>query len=170
MSDPLLTPAQVKRLVKVPEVLDDETAQDMIDTAMARARLLAPCLADDYDGDPLTADELVVVRDVLRDAVVRWADGGRGIVAAQAKGEYSETLRNTNTLGLFRPNDIRELQNVCKDARKRGKASTTVVGFPYAYGSEPQHVEWCSWNFHPDRLHNICDCGAILTADGSPLY
>lgn len=134
----LLEPADVRRFVKVPELLDDNTAQDMIDTAEARARLLAPCLGDLTDdpriGSGLTDDELIVVRDLLRDAVVRWADGGRGIVAAQAKGEYSETLRNTNTLGLFRPNDIRELQSICKGAKRRGKASTVATWI----GLEPE--------------------------------
>ncbi|UJQ86177.1 head-to-tail adaptor [Gordonia phage GiKK] len=165
-----ITPADVRMLVKVPELLEDAKAQYMIDTAMSRARLLAPCLAEDYsEGDALTEDELNVIRDTIMDAIVRWVDGARGIVQTEAKGEYSQTIRQ-NTLGLFRPNEIRELQSICKGAKSRGKASTTVVGFPYAYGDEPNHAAWCSWNFDPDRLHNRCDCGAILTASGEPLY
>ncbi|WKW84803.1 head-to-tail adaptor [Gordonia phage Jamzy] len=165
-----LTPDLIRSLVKVPELLSDEKAQYMIDVAMSRARLLAPCLATDYDeGDKLTDDELRVALDTVADAIVRWADGARGAVQTEAKGEYSQTIRQ-NTLGLFRPNEIRELQAICKGAKRRGKASTTVVGFPYAYGDEPNHAAWCSWNFDPDRLHNRCDCGAILTASGEPLY
>ncbi|QOP64381.1 head-to-tail adaptor [Gordonia phage Hexbug] len=167
--DPIIKPDDVIPFVKVPELLGESKAQEMVDVAIARARLLAPCLADDYEGDPLSEDELVVVRDTIRDAIVRWADGGRGIVTTEAKGEYSQSIRQTNSLGLFRPNEIRELQSICKGAKRRGKASTTVVGFPYGYGDEPNHAAWCSWQYD-GRNHNVCDCGAILTASGDPLY
>lgn len=127
----LLEPADIRPFVKVPELLSDEKAQHMIDSAESRARLLAPCLADLTD-DPrvrsdLTEDQVNVVRDILSTAIVRWADGGRGVVQTEAKGEYSQTIGGVRRgEGLFRPNEIRELQDICKGAR-RGRASTIAT-------------------------------------------
>lgn len=101
--------------------LEQGMADDMIATAWSRAQRAAPCLADD-DSD-LTAADIEIVKDVLRSAILRWAERGTGVVAQRTAGEYGETIRDNGST-LFRPNEIRDLLGVCGSIRKRGRAST----------------------------------------------
>ncbi|UPW09791.1 hypothetical protein M1C59_02740 [Gordonia terrae] len=122
-----LTPTDLQ---KFEEEITDGEAEAMIETAWARAQDVAPCLTGqigDEPAPPLTDVETVIVKDVLRAAILRWHDRGSGAHSQRTAGEYGETLRAGDT-NLFRPNEIRDLQKVCGTSRRRGKASTILTG------------------------------------------
>lgn len=106
--------------------LSEAEAQIMIRSAWAKAILVAPCLRDDdaLSGDPAQAE---VVKEVLRGAILRWAERGAGAISQRQAGEYSETLRRIGS-NRFRPNEIRDLQNVCSSERRKPRASTILTG------------------------------------------
>lgn len=165
----MTTPAEIPDAPIVPADLqkfdadlDTATAEDMIRTAWVRALRLAPCLGEEDFDSPL---DLEVVKDVLRGAILRWNERGAGAVQQRTAGEYGETLREDNA-NLFRPNEIRDLQSLCSDYRKRGRAST-ISTLPSWAGVQVQHAEWCAWNFAVNPT--FCDCGALLSGDGLPI-
>ncbi|QDM56434.1 head-to-tail adaptor [Gordonia phage Pons] len=158
-------------LQKFDDEITEGEAQDMIATAWARAKRAAPCLGDaEWPGTDAGADEDVeILKDTMRGAILRWADRGSGAVQARSAGDYGETIV-TGDGNLYRPNEIRELQDLCKSYRRRGSATTILTG-PYA-APAVQHADWCSMNFvaWPNPAPQFCDCGAILTGSGLPLY
>lgn len=158
LSQAPLTPED---LLKFSDDLDSDAAADMIRTAWARALRLAPCLKEPDFEDP---EGLEVLKDVLRTAILRWHDRGSGAVVQRTAGEYGETLRSDGG-ALFLPQEIRDLQSLCKDYRKRGRASTLST-LPSSGGGS-QHADWCAWNFAANP--NFCDCGALLSGDGLPI-
>ncbi|MGK8466275.1 hypothetical protein [Nocardia cyriacigeorgica] len=97
----------------------ENLATAMIATAWARAQKIAPCLKD------LAADDTQaeVVKSTLRSVVLRWYDTGSGGVVARTAGDFSERLSGFGG-GLFRPDEIRDLQEVCGSAGRGGKATT----------------------------------------------
>ncbi|MCF8606024.1 hypothetical protein L5I01_21975 [Gordonia sp. HY442] len=117
------TPIQFSDLQKFDDSLDQAQAEDMISTAWARAGQAAPCLRD--NATELGAADLEIVKDVMRSAILRWAERGSGAVVQRTAGEYGETLARIDDSGnLFRPQEIRDLRSVCGNVRKRGRAST----------------------------------------------
>lgn len=124
-------------LQKFDATLDQAQADDMIATAWARAGQAAPCLKDAGD-DTLDAEDLEIVKDVLRSAILRWVERGSGAVVSRSAGEYGETLARIDDSGnLFRPGEIRDLKQVCGNLRKRGRASTISTLPPWAGGPTP---------------------------------
>lgn len=124
-------------LQKFDAALDEAQADDMIATAWARAGQAAPCLRDAHD-DTLDAEDLEIVKDVLRSAILRWVERGSGAVVSRNAGEYGETLARIDDSGnLFRPGEIRDLKEVCGNVRKRGRASTIATLPTSAGGPTP---------------------------------
>ena len=162
MADELPTaPITAADLQKFDADLETATAGDMIRTAWVRALRFAPCLKEeDFDDEA----DLEIVKDVLRGAILRWAERGSGAVTQRNAGEYGETLKASDT-ALFRPQEIRDLQSLCSGYRKRGLA-TTISTIPTGYDIV-QHAEWCAWNFQANP--SFCDCGALLSGDGLPI-
>lgn len=129
-------PIQFSDLQKFDAELDQAQAEDMIATAWARAQRIAPCLKE--EAPELDSSDIEIVKDVLRSAILRWSERGSGAVVQRTAGEYGETLAKADDSGnLFRPNEIRDLQSVCGNARKRGRASTISTIPTGYYGDEP---------------------------------
>ncbi|MDH3045049.1 hypothetical protein [Gordonia alkanivorans] len=119
------------------DVLPDSTIQSMINTAAARAVKVAPCLRVPIGStDPVSplADEASaeIVKDVMRSAVLRWIDRGSGAIYSEQSGDFSRSILK-DSANLFRPNEIRDLQEVCQDYRRQQTASTILTGAPNAY-------------------------------------
>ena len=151
-------------VLKFDDDLDTATVEDMIETVYADAVLVAPCIKDE---DFVIPEYRVKVKSILRGVVLRWADAGSGGVKQRAAGDFSESLDLSSSGGKLRPGEIRELQDLCVAAdgeKRRARATTIPTGF---YGPMiVQHAEWCSMSFGG----NFCDCGAILSGDGQPLW
>lgn len=114
--------------------LSNDTADAMLATAWARAQQAAPCLRE--DAPDLDSADVEIIKDVLRSAILRWDERGSGAVAQRTAGEYGETFRASDSSTLFRPNEIRDLQSVCGNVRKRGRAST-ISTIPPGYHQTP---------------------------------
>lgn len=155
-------PITAEDLQKFDSDLETATAQDMIRTAWVRARRVAPCLKEPEFFDDL--EDIELLKDILRGAILRWNERGSGAVTSRNAGEYGETLKADAS--LFRPQEIRDLQSLCSGFRRRGRAST-ISTVPTGYGNDVQHAEWCAWNFQANPT--FCDCGALLSGDGLPI-
>lgn len=146
--------------------LGEEVAEAMIASVWARARLLAPCLAD--EDVELTDDQLEIVRSVVRLIVLRWADTGSGAIQSRTAGDYSEAFASRTgggSAGTFRPDEIRDLQAICATARRSAQRA-----YSFSVGADRpviQHALWCVQSFGETLL---CDCGAELSRDGQPLW
>lgn len=145
--------------------IPDDVATALIAGTWARALKIAPCLADmewtDDDTEPGWANTQLV-KDILRDAILRRDEAGTGVVGSRVSGDYQETLKYSG--GLFRPSEIADLQQLCSDYKSSGRA-TTHLTIPEE-SVYVQHADWCSINFGG----TLCDCGAELTQDGLPLW
>ncbi|MDH3021152.1 hypothetical protein [Gordonia alkanivorans] len=133
---PVLIVDDIKAFVD-DDVLSDSTIQSMINTAAARAVKVAPCLRIPLSStDPVSplADEVSaeIVKDVMRSAVLRWIDRGSGAVYSETSGDFQRSLLK-DSASLFRPNEIRDLEEVCRDYRRRQTASTVLTFAPNAY-------------------------------------
>lgn len=143
-----------------------------IKSAWARAITLAPCLGDPAKFSNLKPEQLEAVKEVLRDVVIRRAERGSGVVSQEGAADYTRSLRDIGA-SIFRPSEIRDLQSICSDVKRRPRASTIPTGF---MGSCSHHASWCAVNFNgaldgnPTGAPRWCDCGADLTSDGSPLW
>lgn len=138
--------------------IDSAKAQAMIDTALARAARVAPCIRD----ADLSIDNAEAAKGVIRDAVLRWHDAGNGAVSQQTAGPFSQSVdTRTPRRGLFWPSEIEELQAICRDHsddEPTGAFSIDTVN------TGIWHAEWCAINFGA----NYCDCGAVLA--GYPIF
>lgn len=150
-----LIPADLEPFADIPAA----KAQAMIDTAMARAARVAPCIRD----ETLSADNSEAAKGVIRDAVLRWHEAGSGAITQQTAGPFSQAI-NTQIprRGLFWPSEVDELQAICRDHNGEGKAGAFSVDTVPLEGVT--HAEWCALNFGA----NYCDCGANIA--GYPIF
>ncbi|QFG05086.1 head-to-tail adaptor [Gordonia phage Dre3] len=164
-------PIEFSDLSPFDDELTEGEATPMIRSAWARAISIAPCLGDKFDD--LTDVQKEIVKDTLRGAILRWAERGSGAVTQRNAGDYGETLKG-GTDGLYWPAEIRDLQDVCSEHKRRGRASTIPTGDNR--GVVPQHAPWCAVNFAAGALApgvgtpTFCDCGADLTDGEGPLW
>lgn len=112
MASVVLTPEDLAPFADIP----DAKAEAMIADVLARARLLAPCLA----GDGLSEDQAAAAKAILRDVVLRWNDVGSGGYQQETKtaGPFTHQTMigaGRDAKARFRPADIRELQDICRD-------------------------------------------------------
>ncbi|WP_439029003.1 hypothetical protein [Gordonia terrae] len=118
-------PIQFSDLSPFDDDLTAEQAEPMIRSAWARAISAAPCLGDETN--TLTPVHLEIVKDVLRGAVLRWAERGSGAVYQRSAGDYAESVK-IGSGGLFQPQEIRDLQDICSEHKRRPRASTILTG------------------------------------------
>ena len=99
--------------------IEPARAQAMIDDAMARAALVAPCINDaDFAFD-------AAAKAILRGAILRWNDAGTGAFQQQMTGPFSVTIdTRVKTGGLFWPSEITSLQELCRDGDTQRQAFT----------------------------------------------
>ncbi len=98
-------------------------ANAMIDDAEAMAVLAAPCIT------AVGFTNQLVVKAILRGAVLRWNDAGTGAVQAQTAGPFGQTLdTRQERRGMFWPSEIVQLQSLCADAQ--GGAYTVSLAGP----------------------------------------
>lgn len=123
-----LTWADIK--VFEPDIAED-IADALISGVWARARKLAPCLKSPETELDDTDSELL--RSTLRSAVLRWHDQGSGAVASRSALDFSETLRSDRG-GLFRPDEVRDLLEMCTNYRQD---SATTIDTSGGWGAWP---------------------------------
>ena len=139
--------------------IDRSKAQAMIDDALARALLVAPCIVtDDFT-------HAAAAKAIIRGAVLRWNDAGSGALTQrqQTAGPFGlgETIdTRTDRRGMFLVSELDDLRALCGSA-STGKAFSVDT----APGGGAQHAEACSLVFGAA----YCSCGADLTGAG-PLY
>ena len=149
--------------------IEEPVANAMIASVWARAVKLAPCLKTKEWSETDTDDayeDTQFVKDILRRTILRWSDSGSGAVTQRSAGEYGESLSEYSG-GLFRPDEVRDLQNLCAESAHAQKA-TTILTDPTAGTWEIVHADWCSMSTLFGG--NICECGAELSNDGRPLW
>ena len=141
--------------------MPEDAADAMIATVWSKARKLAPCLKD--DGRVWDDDDVETVKGLLRSVVLRWYDTGSGAVSQRSAGDYAESYAAGGG-GLWRPEEIRDLQRLCSTNSGSQRAFTVDLGV----GSEVtvHHALWCTMTFGG----TLCDCGAELSRDGYPLW
>lgn len=99
----------------------DDVLTKRIASVWARVRKLAPCLAD--EDTELPDDDAEIVRDTMRNVILRWIDRGSGAIYSEVSGDYSQTLATDRA--LFQPAEVREIQALCPGSSARaGKAYT----------------------------------------------
>ncbi|MDL9938763.1 hypothetical protein QSJ18_18610 [Gordonia sp. ABSL1-1] len=118
-------PIQFSDLSPFDDDLTEDQATPMIRSAWARAISVAPCLGTGYPS--LTPVQQEIIRDVLRGAVLRWAERGSGAVSQRTAGDYAETLKGSSG-GLFQPQEIRDLTDICAEHKRRPRATTILTG------------------------------------------
>jgi hypothetical protein len=92
--------------------IESAKAQAMINTAMARAARVAPCIRD----ITLSDDNAEAAKGVIRDAILRWNDSGGGVLQYQTAGPFAQSLDTRQARkALFWPSEIDELQSICRD-------------------------------------------------------
>lgn len=100
--------------------INEDKANDMISDAIAKAKLVAPCLSDP---DSLTEDQLAAVKAVLRAAILRWNESGTGAVSSQTMGPFSVAVdTRQQRRDLFWPSEIADLQRICREVGDFGGA------------------------------------------------
>ncbi len=103
--------------------IDGAKADAMIADAEAKAVLAAPCIT------AVGFTNQLVVKAILRGAVLRWNDAGTGALQAQSAGPFGQTLdTRQERRGMFWPSEIVELQSLCADAQ--GGAYTMSLAGP----------------------------------------
>lgn len=140
-------------------VIDDRKAQAMIDDAMARAALYAPCIVSS-EFDELKA---AAAKAIIREAILRRNEAGSGALTQEQTTTgpfaYGRTIdTRTSRTGMFEPAEIDDLKAMCSEtnggAFSINTAPTEVI----------THTQSCSIYFGQD-----CSCGAVLT-QGLPLW
>lgn len=135
--------------------LDPIKGQAMIDDALARAAVVAPCiLSDEFDHE-------AAAKAIIRGAILRWNEAGTGAMQSVQTGPFGATTDTRQARkGMFWPSEIDELKSLCGGAGKGGAFAVDTVGW-----TGPQHADICSLNFGA----TYCSCGADLTG-GGPLW
>lgn len=137
----------------------DDKAEAMIADALALAKQIAPCIAQD---EFAYAD---AAKAVIRGAILRWNEAGTGALAQRTAGPYSEVLDTRQTRrAMFWPSEIEQLQSMCASSASGAFAVDTAPGATVG-GAVIVHSDICALNFGAD----YCSCGAILT-QGLGLY
>lgn len=124
-----LTPADLTPFAAIQE----DKAEAMIADALALAARIAPCILTDEFTFAAAA------KAILRGAVLRWNESGTGALTQQSAGPFAQTLdTRTTRRGMFWPNEIVDLQELCKTATTSGAFSidtapplTGVTGFGF---------------------------------------
>ncbi|OYO16632.1 hypothetical protein CGZ93_17890 [Enemella dayhoffiae] len=91
-----------------------DSAQRLIDEAMARASLVAPCLLDTN----LTSRQVAQFRAILISAIERWNEVGLVPVTSETKTAdiFTHTLRRdgaVNGRGEFTVRELADLRSIC---------------------------------------------------------
>jgi hypothetical protein len=98
--------------------------QALIDGTVARAARLAPCIKDDN----LDEDSVAAAKDILVQVVARAVETGTGQVTTISAGSFSQSVDTTQRRTTrFRPDEIRELQQIC--GVTRGGAFTIALTY-----------------------------------------
>lgn len=100
--------------------LDSAMVQRLIDGTLARAALVAPCLAVEgfaYED---------AAKAVLVDVVLRRAETGTGVVQSEAAGPMSRTYFSS-ARALFWPAEVAELQALCALAAEAGDGGAAAL-------------------------------------------
>lgn len=138
--------------------IDQEKAAAMIETALARAARVAPCIRD----TTLSADNAEAAKGIIRDAILRWNESGAGAVQQQTAGPFSQTIDTRSPRrSLFWPSEIEELQAICRDHAGSEPAGAFSID---TVGTSTVHQPWCDLNMGG----TTCSCGASLA--GYPIY
>lgn len=176
MTEPLdvpEAPVTPQQIMVFDDEMEEGAAQEMIITVWARVLKVAPCLRVSQD-EPSPLDDpvnLQIVKDVVRGAVLRWADRGSGALKFQSSGDFSQTLADVGA--LLRPNEIRELEEMCGEFTRQQRAATISTA---TYNNEIVHAPWCSVNFAAGALNPqpgapvFCNCGSILNNGAGPIW
>lgn len=121
---------------------NDEAIQALIDGTLARAAMLAPCLAV---GD-LDANVEAAAKDILVQVITRAVETGTGQVTTMSAGGFSQSVDTTQRrVTRFRPDEIRELQQLCGIRRGGAFTITTMYDTPdgaVEAGQDPGPVAW----------------------------
>lgn len=150
------------------ESISEDVATAMIASVWARACKLAPCLRDKDWEDEANAEDMEIVKDVLRRVALRWFDTGSGAVTERQASDFSESLTSEYSGGRFRPDEINDLVDVCATGSRQ--AATTIATWLSTAGTI-QHADWCSINFENNTdVPTLCDCGAEISGTGLPLW
>lgn len=113
--------------------IDATKAQAMIDTALARAARVAPCIRD----ATLSDDNAEAAKGILRDAVLRWNEAGAGAVTQQGAGPFQMSVDTRQPRrSLFWPSDIEELQAICREHGGDAPAGA------FAVDTSPVSTDW----------------------------
>lgn len=121
--------------------LGQERAAARIRSLTARAVAMAPCLA----GNALTDDQRELVRSVILDAVLRWADTGSGALTQQSAGPFqvSTDSRPGERRGAFLRSEVDDLTRVCDDITGSADGAFSIhLGGARLPGGAPRRVDW----------------------------
>lgn len=141
-----LTPADLQHFADIPEA----KAQEMIKDAVALAARIAPCiLSEDFK----YAD---AAKAIIREAILRRNESGTGVFTQQGAGPFQvSTDTRQPRRALFRPDEIQQLQQMCKETTARAFAIDTAPGYRRV------HALACALTFGAV----YCSCGVDLTGD-----
>ncbi|MEO6627627.1 MAG: hypothetical protein ABIP03_03575 [Aquihabitans sp.] len=133
--------------------IDELKAMAMIDDAIARAALVAPCILEE------TFTNTPAAVAIIRGAILRWHEAGSGAFQSEQVGPFGVSMdTRTSRKGMFLPSEIDDLKLLCGTS---GGKAFSVNTAPVCY----VHADICSLNF--GALY--CSCGADLTG-GYPLW
>ena len=134
--------------------IEPAKAQAMIDDALARASLVAPCiLSDDFA-------QAGAAKAIIRGAILRWNDAGTGAFSHDQAGPFGVTIdTRVDRKGMFLASELDELRALCPGGSSKAFTIDT------APGSGPHHAPWCSLAFGA----TYCSCGADLSGAG-PIF
>lgn len=142
----------------IKDAIDASTLALIVAGLNAKAKRVAPCLAEADDQDVINEARLI-----LLGTIKRWAEAGSGAFQQQTAGSFSvttDTRQKTSGYNLW-PSEVEALQSLCSETTER--TVFTVDTAPAAYGV---HADTCSLRF--GALY--CSCGADLTNYAYPLY
>lgn len=145
---PIITPDDLTPFAEI----DSDKAAAMVADALAMAKLVAPCIAEEGFAHPDAA------KAVIRGAILRWHESGQGGVSQLQALSFGATIDNRQPRrGMFWPSEIEQLQDMCR---------TSTGGKAWSYDTAGagglQHAETCAVVFGAF----YCDCGAIYTGAG----
>lgn len=108
-------------------VFSPNASEDMVEAliagTVARAARFAPCLKE----DDLDADSVAAAKDILVGVILRALEAGTGEVTSLMAGSFQQNIDTTKRrVQRFRPDEIRELQQIC--GITRGGAFTITLG------------------------------------------